>query len=237
MNLKNAYNVRDFGGYYNQAGEKLLEQKFLRSASLAHLTEEEWLELKEYGVVAIVDLRSSMERERAPFAVEKNGEIDYYSIPLFDNIQSNDGTQKLPESLHALYCGLLDNSQKEIREVLRTFLKYDAGCCLFNCSAGKDRTGVIAMLLLGLAGVDEDTIIKDYSVSEENMKPVFAGQIKMMEQAGYGKLAFLLESKPEEMRKTLDYVKEKYGSIPEYLKGLLTEDEIEALRVRMTGKI
>lgn len=232
LNLENAYNVRDLGCYSSREGKKLREGRFLRADSLGSLNEEDWKKLKRYGVVSIVDLRSSMERDRQPFAVEKSEGIAYHSIPLFDNIQSNDGTQQVPKSLYELYCSLLDNSQQQIAEVLRTFLEYEDGCCLFNCTAGKDRTGIIAMLLLGLAGVDEDYIIADYSASAENMKSVFAGQIKAMEQAGYGAMIYLLRSEPEEMRRTLDYVEEQYGGIREYLKKLLTKEEMEALYTR-----
>lgn len=230
--LRNAYNVRDLGFYRTVDGRKLCKGRFLRADSLGSLTKADWEKLKTYGVVAVVDLRSVMERERQPFAAEENG-VDYYSVPLLDEIQSNDGTREVPKSLHELYKGLLDNSKQQIAEALRTFLKYEKGCCIFNCTAGKDRTGVIAMLLLGLAGVDEETIIADYSVSAENMKPVFAGQIRSMEEAGYSALAYLLRSDSEEMRQTLDYVKEQYGGIRNYLRKLLSEEEVQALLTRI----
>lgn len=240
--LQNAYNVRDIGCYYDRNGRKLQEKRFLRSDALNRLTEKEWLSLKEYGVAAVIDLRSPMERYMAPFTIDDASftakspadSIAYHSLPLFDNIQSNDGTQKAPKSLHELYCGLLENSSAQITRVFQCFLQYPKGCCLFNCSAGKDRTGVIAMLLLGLADVDEETIIADYSASADNMEPVFSAQISAMEQAGYGAMAFLLQSEPEQMRLTLEYIREKYGSIPQYLQKLLSGKELEALRHRLT---
>ena len=228
--LQNAYNVRDIGYYRNRNGEKLKEGIFLRADSLNRLTMEDWLKLKQYGVVSIVDLRSPEECSRNPFDLKAAGEIFYHSVPLFDNIQSNDGTQKLPQSLHDLYVQLLDNSSRQIAVVLRDFLEHKSGCHLFNCTAGKDRTGVIAMLLLGLADVDEETIVADYSVSAENMEPVFAGQIQAMNKAGYGAMSFLLKSEPEEMRQTLAHISQKYGSIRDYLTGILSTEEVNQLR-------
>lgn len=228
--LKNAYNVRDIGYYCNREGEKLKEGHFLRADSLSRLTPEDWQALKKYGVVSIVDLRSPEECTREPFDLQAAGDIFYDSIPLFDHIQSNDGTQAFPRSLHALYIHLLDHSSGQIAVVLRNFLKNREGCHLFNCTAGKDRTGVIAMLLLGLADVDEETIVADYSTSAENMEPVFAGQIQAMQKAGHGAMSFLLKSEPEDMRLTLAHIHHKYGSIRSYLTGILSEDEVDQLR-------
>lgn len=235
LELEKAYNVRDLGGYANQKGEKLREKRFLRADALSRLTDADWKKLKEYGVVCVVDLRSPKELETAPGIPPENSGIEYHSVPLFDHIQSNDGTQKIPGSLHELYVDLLENSREQISRVLRCFLRYQEGCCLFHCTAGKDRTGVIAMLLLGLAGVDRDTIAADYSVSAGYMELVFAGQREALQRAGYGKAAFLLRSDPEEMHRTLEYVNEKYAGIKPYLQELLNEEELDRLKSRMLG--
>ena len=234
--LTHARNVRDIGCYCDRNGGKLREGRFLRADALGRLDDREWKFLKDYGVTLIVDLRSPMEREQEPFGREAEAAgIRYHSVPMFDNIQSNDGTEEFPSSLHDLYIRMLDKNGAQIREVLREFLKNEEGCCLFNCTAGKDRTGVIAMLLLGLADVEDDTIIADYSVSAENMKHLFEGQIRAMKQAGYGNLCFLLESDPEDMRLTLRFLNERYGNARKYVANLLTEDEVERLGRMLAG--
>lgn len=234
--LAHAYNVRDIGCYRGRNGEKLREGRFLRSDALGRLDDREWQFLKDYGVTLIVDLRSPKEREQEPFKQQAEAAgICYQSVPMFDNIQSNDGSEEFPASLYELYIRMLDKNSDQIREVLRKFLKNEEGCCLFNCTAGKDRTGVIAMLLLGLADVEEDTIIADYSVSAENMRPLFEGQIRAMEEAGYGNLRFLLESDPEDMRITLRFLKERYGNARKYVRNLLTEEEVKRLEGMLAG--
>ncbi|MGN1149001.1 MAG: tyrosine-protein phosphatase [Lachnospiraceae bacterium] len=233
--LESAYNVRDIGFYCNKDGVKLKEGRFLRADALGNLTEKDKTKLEEYGVKAVVDLRSPVEIEKAPCKLCESGKVEYYSVPMFDNIQSNDGTQKMPHSLYELYVSLLDNCQEQIKKVLQIFIDHREGCCLFNCSAGKDRTGVIAMLLLGLADVDEDTIAADYGVSAGYMEPVFAPQRQAMEAAGYGKAAFLLLSDPAQMHKTVDYVNEKYGGIKEYLRRLLSKEEYRLLQSGLVG--
>ncbi len=233
LELKQAFNVRDLGVYYNKAGQKLQEKRFLRADALHSLTKEDIEVIKSYGVTCIVDLRSPMELEQAPCILKKEEDITYYSIPLFDDIQSNDGSVKMPESLYSLYQSLLEDSAPQIREVLRSFLRHGNTCCLFNCTAGKDRTGIIAMLLLGLAGVEDEVIVADYSVSAENMSPVFSKQREAMKKAGYEIAEFLLDSRAEEMEKTLAFVKERYGSIQNYLQKLLSESEINGLRSKL----
>lgn len=233
LRLEKAYNVRDLGYYTNQYGEKLRTGRFLRSDSLHLATDEDERLLVNYGVKVIVDLRSPMEVQKEPFLIQKHQEIDYYAIPLFDNIQSNDGSKPLPDSLHELYIFLLDNSKKQIKQVLQCFLRHEEGCCLFNCTAGKDRTGIIAMLLLGLADVEEEFIVEDYCVSARYMESVFTAQKEALLKAGcddYQKFTFLLESPREEMEKTIQYLQNNYTGISGYVRRLLSAEECDRLR-------
>ena len=237
LHLEGAWNVRDLGGYFNKNGQELKKGRFLRADALGGLTSQDVEALQKYGVVLVVDLRSHQEVEKAPYKwMEQAETIEYVSIPLLDNIQSNDGTVALPENLHELYKSLLEESVPEIRQVLKTFLRKETGCCLFNCSAGKDRTGIIAMLLLGLADVEEDVISADYGVSAGYMEPVFQKQREALEKAGFGKAAFLLGSDPKEMKLTTRYLKERYGSIRAYVETLLSEEETRLLREHLIGK-
>ena len=91
------------------------------------------------------------------------------------------------------------------------------------------------MLLSGLAGVDEDTIAADYGASAGYMEPVFAPQRQAMEAAGYGSVEFHLLSNPAEMHKTIDYINERYGSIKEYMHGLLSKEEYRLLQSGLVG--
>lgn len=104
---------------------------------------------------------------------------------------------------------------------------------VFHCAVGKDRTGVIAMLLLRLAGVPEEIIVADYSVSAENMKSVFEEQRKIFQQKGIEVPEVLLSSPKEEMEKTLDYLKSTWGDVETYLKecGVEVEDLEELKKI------
>ena len=98
---------------------------------------------------------------------------------------------------------------------------------MFNCSAGKDRTGVVAALLLDLAGCHEYDIVKDYSESyENNMK-----MMKQLEEMLPKEEEKFLGSDPRVMMRFLAYLREQYGSSKGYLLNIgLDEDQIEEIK-------
>lgn len=74
----------------------------------------------------------------------------------------------LPDRMLTVYKSLLDNDAPSIRRVMEAIDECGAGgCALFHCRAGKDRTGVIAMPLLGLAGVSDEDIVADYAATQQ----------------------------------------------------------------------
>lgn len=234
LNLEGAFNVRDLGGYVNKNGIELKRQMFLRSDGLQNLTECDCRFLKEYGVRLVIDLRTDMELEREPSKMRDYEEVEYINIPLIDNVQSNGLKGLLPNSLQELYIGLLDNSKDLIKEILGSMVEHKDECVLFNCTAGKDRTGVIAMLLLNLAEVSDEVIIEDYRVTEGNMKSVFHKQKEEMKALGFEVPEFLLKSEKEYMEETLEYFKEKYGSSKRYMSEIgLSHEEIEILENKL----
>lgn len=234
LELMGAYNVRDLGVYENKEHQKLKEHQFLRADSLHQLTEKDREALISYGVKAVIDLRSQREKEQAPCVWENSEQVDYYSVPMLDEMNSNGFQGEMPESMAELYIELLENGKEEYAEIFRTMCKYEEECVIFNCTAGKDRTGVTAMILLGLAEVEPDVIAQDYSVSAKYMKPVFKHQKEQMRKFGVEIPDYMLESRKEEMEATLDYLYEKYGTVENYLNEIgLTEEEIRVLKEKM----
>ncbi len=90
------------------------------------------------------------------------------------------------------------------------------------------------MLLLKLAGVEDDIIVKDYSVSEQYMKEVFDRQREQMKQYGVEIPEYMLKSPQEEMQKTLAFFQQKYGTAEQYFTNIgMTEDEIGILKRKL----
>ncbi len=236
LGLAGAYNVRDLGVYENKQHRKLREHQFLRADSLHELTEEDRRSLITYGARAVIDLRSRQEKMQAPCVWEKSHQVDYYSVPMLDEMNSKGFQGEMPKSMSELYIGLLEKSKAAYAEVFRIMCRYERECVIFNCTAGKDRTGVTAMLLLGLAEVEPDVIVRDYSVSRKYMEPVFRRQKEQMKKVGIEIPEELLDSREEEMETALNYLFEKYGTIKHYVQNIgLTEKEITVLKCKLCG--
>lgn len=79
--LAGAANVRELGGYHNQKGNRLRKHQFLRADILHRLSKEDQQRLVNYGVAAVIDLRSSLETRHSPCVFCESEDVDYYSVP------------------------------------------------------------------------------------------------------------------------------------------------------------
>ena len=240
--LKGAHNVRDLGGYpfTREDGTTGVTATgaFLRSGTLGGLRSSDRAYLRAYGLRRVVDVRSNFELKYwpDPYAKHPDPAIGYTHIPLLDQLNSSGFRGALPHCMFDVYRSLLDESAESLRRVIEA-LDGD-GCSLFHCRAGKDRTGVIAMLLLNLAGVDDEHIVADYAVTQRYM-----GRGLRAQRAGVSVLLLkkvprcLFESAPEEMERTLAYFHERYGSARSYLEGVAgcSPDLLDLIAGRLQG--
>ena len=113
------------------------------------------------------------------------------------------------------------------------------GCALFHCRAGKDRTGVIAMLLLGLAGVADEDIVRDYAATQRFLgRGLRAQRIAVSVLLRRRAPRCLFEAIPEEMELTLAHLHECYGSARAYLREVAgcSEELLACLTARLRGR-
>lgn len=228
LSIEGSYNVRDLGGYPTRDGRIVRHRRFIRAGSLSDLTPQGIQSLREEGVRGILDLRSWQEVRKKPDAIDTDDTITRYHIPMLDYIQSSAAEEDFslfPASMEEMYVGLLDESGDSFARVFEIFADARYPCCLFHCTAGKDRTGVTAMLLLGLAGVEDAGIIEDYHWSQQLLPPI---------QPGLKIPPYCLESRPETMEYLLSYLRNRYGSVEEYLSGIgVTKGQQEAVRKKL----
>ena len=226
--LNSIFNTRDLGGYETQEGSFTKTHKYIRAATPAHLSEEDKAYLYNYGVRVIIDLRGENEILQAPNQMKDYKDVQYYHVDVFGDknaavVPQNDIEFK---DMGDLYCIMLDQLQPNLKKVFDLFLKHIDQTILFHCSAGKDRTGVISALLLDLAGYHAYDIVKDYSESFENNKPIYDELLKIASKENQ----HLLLSDPLFMLKMLDHLSENYGSARTYLKEIgLSEEEVDKL--------
>lgn len=222
--LDGTYNTRELGGYPAFSG-RTQKHRCLRSDSLHELTEEDLKFLQTYGVKRIIDLRGAREVQLQPEENQWNGEMEYFHIPMDDKMAAERYQGKFPEKMSQLYRQILSQSQEEVRQVLELIADAPEGTVVFHCAVGKDRTGVIAMLLLKICGVEDAIILEDYKVSGANIVPLAKKQTAFLAERGMTVPEYIFESKEEDMRETLLFLEEAYGGIAGYLKILQISGE------------
>ncbi len=183
----NAHNFRDLGGYATADGKMTKWNLIYRTDGLADLSDNDWEKMKKLNVDLLIDLRSDKEREKAP--VVPAYELKYCPFSLMkdldnpfvaDKNHSNTQDSKTENSDSAVLSSMILKSMSFdyrdtlygnigcMSEILNTILEDLAsgnGSTAFFCSAGKDRTGITASLILWLCGVSREDIIADYMVS------------------------------------------------------------------------
>ena len=148
---------------------------------------------------------------------------------MLDEISSNGFQGNFPASMAELYIRNLDGARESFVQVFRLFFE-NSGAALFHCTAGKDRTGMVSMLLLELAGVPDEVIVADYAATERYMRPVFAKLVEQMRGIGVEVPDHALRSAPDSMVQLLTYLRAKYGDARQYLEaGGIKPEELTAL--------
>lgn len=226
--MTGGYNFRDLGGYRTTDGKFVKWGKVFRSDDLHHLTDADLHYLSAITLISVVDFRSEEEITLLPDVNPSSVKENYkYSISPGDLMAAvrTDMNKLTASSVDTLMMNmnvLLVSDSSCIKRYKDFFalLQNEADVpLLFHCSAGKDRTGMGAALFLSALGVDEQTILKDYLLSNNYLASKYA---KYKEE--YPKLAALFEVKPEFLQAGLDKIKKDHGSVENYLVNVLNVD-------------
>ena len=118
-----------------------------------------------YGVRTVIDLRRSDELQVAPNVFASSSDVSYHHVSLL--LDTPPIRRQVPRPLMDTYCVILDQRQEQLRQALTTLAAPGGLPALVHCTAGKDRTGLIVALVLGLAGVPTTTIVEDYALSAQ----------------------------------------------------------------------
>ena len=177
------YNARDLGGYATADGGRTRWGAFVRADNLSRLTPAGQSALIAYGVRTVIDLRRADELtiDLNPFATPSDDprRPAYLNLPLGLHADREGilAVQAAGEgddaSMLELFRLVLDHYWRGIAGVMNAIAAAPEGAVLFHCHAGKDRTGMIAALLLALAGVPNATIAEDYALSQVCLQPIF----------------------------------------------------------------
>ena len=182
IRIATGINIRELGGFPTAHG-KTRYGRFIRSGTTAQVDKADARELYGYGVRRVLDLRGTDEVERSPERLTSLIRVEYLNVPLFDYDITGAGLGRDGDPGGYLTEGIFQmlGNRAAIRDIF-TFLAHAprGSCTLFHCGAGSDRTGLLSLLLLGLAGVERRQIIADYAYSfgyvAEVNAVVFGGQ-------------------------------------------------------------
>ncbi len=174
VELEGCCNFRDLGGYPTADGQRTRWRRLFRADGLAQLSEADLEVLGELGVRNVIDLRTELEVEsRGRFRPDGPG-ITYHHLPLTDTLP---GAEQAPAwgdtgFVSRRYVSMLQDGGSSVATAV-TLLADPANLpAVFHCSVGKDRTGVLAAVVLGLLGVPEELIVDDYALSADAMVQV-----------------------------------------------------------------
>jgi protein-tyrosine phosphatase len=224
-------NARDLGGYPTTDGSHTRWRSLLRSDDLAQLTAEGVQALAAYGVGTVVDLRWMEEIVLNPSPVTGFApQIRYVHASLLADTpaQWRDLSKGCEKEMWK--CVVLEQVRPQLRGVLRIIASAAAGPLLFHCVAGKDRTGLIAALMLTLADVKPEFIAADYAESTQMLGDAY---LKRYKDADPQDVLENVRCPEQGVHNMLAYL-ESQGGIRAYLRAIgLNEMEIARLRARL----
>ena len=238
LELEGATNIRDLGGYTTSDGRATRWKTLLRADSLHRLPQGSQAALIEYGVRTVIDLRKTSELQQQPDVFAASTVVDYHHqdmVPEQEMVADDvDLSVEGYRRIVLAYTTVLEERRPQVRRTLTTLSAPGKLPALFHCAGGKDRTGVISALLLGLAGVPRETIAEDYALSARYRFPAYLREVAPPETAtsGYTWKDYQRDYCPAEaMRLTLEHLDDRFGGIEEYLLGGgFTREHIDSLR-------
>lgn len=232
--LEGVENCRELGGYGTGNGRQVNWRRFLRSSDLHELTVNDTLFLEEYGLKTVIDLRGADEVALRPNPLAETSFCDYYNIP-FSGQPVLELSMAEDAFMGDFYVTLLEESNA-VKQMFDTISLAKEGAILFHCAAGKDRTGILTMLLLGLVGVEKKDIVSNYEVTYTNLESL---QGKINSEIITKKIpsSFLYSSR-EYISYAYDHIIDKYESFDNYLQMKNIEQEvIERVKERLESKV
>lgn len=227
--LDGAANFRDIGGYPTSRHKRVKWRKVFRSGNLASLTDNDHLILKKIGIQSVCDFRSTEEIARQPNRLPDKNTLQCLHLPIVNkNMEPTEAVTRIMKGDIAWFTpDFMVNAYIEkieaFHDIWYLFFKYlcqrSFRPLLFHCTAGKDRTGVCAALILLTLGVSEKWVIHDHALSniynakqtqdiKNNLQKIGVDPEKLIDYLTAPKTAIVA---------VIEHINKKYGSARDYL--------------------
>ena len=232
LDFPSLLNARDLGGYPTTDGSQTRWRSLLRSDDLAQLTLAGLQAFSSYGIETVVDLRWPEEVMASPTPITRVlKHIRYEQISLLTPTPEEWRTRRADSTAKELWNrSMLEKVRDELKDVLAVIAGASPGPLLFHCVAGKDRTGLIAALLLALADVEPRAIAHDYAASTENLREAY---LKRYADADPAAIIDVVQCPEAGIHNMLEYL-ERFGGARGYLEEIgVPAGQITRLHARL----
>lgn len=179
IHLKGTTNTRDIGGYQTDELRTVRYGQIIRSENLSRLTASDFQKLEEIGLKTVIDLRTDKEHDQAPTVWVGDNPPRFHHFPVGDSkdewfkaqrkmIKKNRFTQEQAlEHMVEGYRVIAETASPSYQKLMAVALDESNWPILIHCNAGKDRAGIAVTLLLEVLGVDRETIMDEFLLTNE----------------------------------------------------------------------
>jgi protein-tyrosine phosphatase len=240
--LVDTFNLRDLGGYPTADGRHVRWRRLFRGAGLQRLDGDDLEMVRALGIVTAIDLRTDGEVEATGTYPIGRLPATFHHLPMIERVWDLDGLDPdapAHDYLVGRYRDMLAEGAPAIATIMDLLTRPGALPAVFYCAAGKDRTGVLAALVLGALGVEPAAIVADYHLSKERVERIRA---RAVAASGAGASAMVaqppafMQAPAETMQLLLAWIDEVHGSTPGYLASIgVAPATVDALRAALLG--
>ena len=241
IHLDGTANTRDIGGYLTNDLRTLRWGQIIRSENLSRLTANDFQKLEEIGVKTVIDLRTDKEHARSPTVWQGDNPPQFFHFPVGDSnndwfnatrkmMKGNKFTEEQSSKLMAEgYRMIVEEGPPSYEKVMEVVLDQSNWPILIHCNAGKDRAGVAVTLIMEALGVDRETIMDEFLLTNEiarieEKSVLLSKQSKKQRRNGRGPSASawfpIIGVQPEMLETFYASVDEQYGSMDAFLTEL-----------------
>ena len=230
--LQGCFNFRDLGGYRARDGRMVRSGALFRSDALHFMTPEDMaLAQTSLGLSTVVDLRNPDEAADAGRWPADGSSVRYRNIPFLEDrdishpVEGADPVARLTE----IYTWIIANAGERVAQALNLLAEDQTLPAVVHCTAGKDRTGVLSAITLGLLGVDEEQVMADYILTNQVIGVL--GERLRQRPGNEGRPLYMFEAQPRAMERALSDLNNGWGG-PEgfILAHGVTPDTVQRLR-------
>ena len=237
IGLEAVHNFRDLGGYATADGRSTRWRTLFRSDGLYRLRgADDMSRVRQLGLKSVIDLRTEREQREQGIFPTDDIEVTFHHLSIVDVTWSDTETPEFNDEVEFLVWGyrdMLEIGSSRFADALHVLAQTDSLPAVFHCAAGKDRTGVLAALLLSSLGVDDAHICADYGLTQDAMQRTIAWskvhRPELAERYATIPKAYLAAD-PRAMQIILAELAQRHGSVRNYVREIgVADNTVDAL--------